>query len=304
MQIKEEPRSPSVNHKYRTKDRHHSRVRVKQEPEVPRKRKHRDKSTSHERDKAYKKHKHHSSSSFKRERKSNSRSKSRSPNQKPSKSSHRKLKRERSLSDGEIAEPVSRWGPPSEAAENSRNNSGGHNRENNSRDGNPGKPKEQPNLKLSGALAKETNMYRGVLINYSEPPEAKVPKKRWRFYPFKGTEEFKPLYMHRQSAYLIGRDKNICDMPLLHPSISKQHAVLQYRSVPYTKPDGSQSRAIRPYIIDLNSPNGTFLNGVPVEPQRYIELKEKDVVKFAFSSRDYVLLHDKSKDEEDDELTL
>ena len=89
------------------------------------------------------------------------------------------------MSDGEIAEPVSRWGPPSEAAENSRNNSGGHNRENNSRDGNPGKPKEQPNLKLSGALAKETNMYRGVLINYSEPPEAKVPKKRWRFYPFK-----------------------------------------------------------------------------------------------------------------------
>ena len=34
---------------------------------------------------------------------------------------------------------------------------------------------------------------------------------------------------------------------------------------------------------------------------RYFELKEKDVVKFAFSSRDYVLLHEKSKDDEDDE---
>ena len=89
-------------------------------------------------------------------------------------------------------------------------------------------------------------------------------------------------------------------MPLLHPSISKQHAVLQYRSVAYTKPDGTASRAIRPYIIDLNSPNGTYLNGSKIEPQRYVELREKDVLKFAFSSREYVLLHEKSQDDDSD----
>jgi smad nuclear-interacting protein 1 len=191
-----------------------------------------------------------------------------------------KRERQRSLSPGEIEEPPSRWGPSSADLS--------------APTGEPVPPKEAPSLGLSGALAKETNTYRGVVINYSEPPEAKIPKKRWRLYPFKESEEFKPLYIHRQTAYLIGRDRRICDMPLLHPSISKQHAVIQYRSVPYTKVDGTQSRAIRPYVIDLNSPNGTSLNGNPIQSQKYYELKEKDVLKFGFSSRDYVLLHEKS----------
>lgn len=29
----------------------------------------------------------------------------------------------------------------------------------------------------------------------------------------------------------------------------------------------------RPYIMDLESTNGTLLNGEPIEPARYIELK-------------------------------
>jgi len=49
-----------------------------------------------------------------------------------------------------------------------------------------------------------------------------------------------------------------------------------------------------PYIIDLGSANGTYLNNEKVEPQRYYELKEKDVVKFGYSSREYVLLHENS----------
>ena len=40
-------------------------------------------------------------------------------------------------------------------------------------------------------------------------------------------------YLHRCSAFLIGRDERVCDILLLHESISKQHAVLQYRKVPY-----------------------------------------------------------------------
>ena len=40
------------------------------------------------------------------------------------------------------------------------------------------------------------------------------------------------------------------------------------------------------YIIDLGSGNGTFLNIKHIEPQRYYEFKEKDVLKFEFSSRE------------------
>lgn len=35
------------------------------------------------------------------------------------------------------------------------------------------------------------------------------------------------LHIHRQSAYLIGRDRTVTDIPLEHPSSSKQHAVIQ-----------------------------------------------------------------------------
>ena len=39
------------------------------------------------------------------------------------------------------------------------------------------------------------------------------------------------------------------------------------------------------------------MNNQKVEPKRYIQLFEKDVIKFGFSSREYVLLHEESKSE-------
>ena len=52
-----------------------------------------------------------------------------------------------------------------------------------------------------------------------------------------------------------------------------------------------------PYIIDLNTTNGTKLNGDLIQAGRYIELLENDVLKFGFSSRDYVVLHSESNNE-------
>jgi smad nuclear-interacting protein 1 len=42
-----------------------------------------------------------------------------------------------------------------------------------------------------------------------------------------GEPQDQPLYIHRQSCYLLGRDRKIADLPVDHPSCSKQHAVLQ-----------------------------------------------------------------------------
>ncbi|XP_074539804.1 smad nuclear-interacting protein 1 [Halichoeres trimaculatus] len=170
--------------------------------------------------------------------------------------------------------------------------------------------KEQPNFGLSGALTEDTNTFRGVVIKYNEPPEARIPKRRWRLYPFKNDEPLPVMYIHRQSAYLLGRQRKIADIPIDHPSCSKQHAVFQYRLVEFTRGDGTSGRRVRPYIIDLGSGNGTYLNNQRIESQRYYELKEKDVLKFGFSSREYVLLHEfsdtaevdaKHEEEEDDE---
>ncbi|RUS81020.1 hypothetical protein EGW08_011225 [Elysia chlorotica] len=152
--------------------------------------------------------------------------------------------------------------------------------------------RQQPNFGLSGKLTEDTNTFRGVVIKYNEPPEAMKPKRRWRLYPFKGQESLPVLHIHRQSAFLLGRDRRIADIPVDHPSCSKQQAVLQFRAMPYTRPDGTPGRRVRPYIIDLESANGTYLNGEQIEASRYYELKEKDVIKFGFSSREYVVLHD------------
>ncbi|BHF72333.1 Smad nuclear-interacting protein 1 [Sparganum proliferum] len=109
-------------------------------------------------------------------------------------------------------------------------------------------PVQEPNFQLSGKLAEDTNMFKGVLIKYNEPEDARKPTS------------LPVLHIHRQSGYLIGRDRNIADIPMDHPSISKQHAVLQFRY--------GQTRL---YVIDLESANGTFLNNKKIEPRRYYE---------------------------------
>jgi smad nuclear-interacting protein 1 len=43
-----------------------------------------------------------------------------------------------------------------------------------------------------------------------------------------------------------------------------------------------------------SSTNGTWLNGQRIEGARYMELREKDCLRFGNSSREYVLLHEKS----------
>eukprot|EP00621_Florenciella_sp_RCC1693_P003953 CAMPEP_0182533964 /NCGR_PEP_ID=MMETSP1323-20130603/14794_1 /TAXON_ID=236787 /ORGANISM="Florenciella parvula, Strain RCC1693" /LENGTH=88 /DNA_ID=CAMNT_0024743919 /DNA_START=15 /DNA_END=281 /DNA_ORIENTATION=+ len=88
-------------------------------------------------------------------------------------------------------------------------------------------------------------------------------------------------------------------MYMRHPSLSKQHAVLQFRAKEIAndaEPGAPPTRLVLPYIMDLGSTNGTFLNGERIEAQRYIELREQDALKFGESSREYVLLHDKSED--------
>ncbi|GMP52595.1 hypothetical protein CsSME_00018339 [Camellia sinensis var. sinensis] len=126
------------------------------------------------------------------------------------------------------------------------------------------KEKQKPSFELSGKLAAETNRVR------------------------------EPLYVHRQSCYLFGRERRVADIPTDHPSCSKQHAVLQYRQVEKEEHDGTLSKQVRPYVMDLGSTNGTFINDNRVEPQRYYELFERDTLKFGNSSREYVLLHENS----------
>lgn len=150
----------------------------------------------------------------------------------------------------------------------------------------------KPDYNLSGALAKDTNTFKGVVIKYNEPVEAHKPDQRWFLYPFKGDESLDPIPIYRQSAYLLGKDRHIADIPIDHPSCSKQHAVIQFRKV---------KNQISPYLIDLESTNKTKLNGENVDSKRYYQLFEKDVVKFGFSTREYVIMNENCREDDDDD---
>ncbi|KAH7101726.1 SMAD/FHA domain-containing protein [Auriculariales sp. MPI-PUGE-AT-0066] len=158
-------------------------------------------------------------------------------------------------------------------------------------------PNLEPNFKNSGLLAAATKTVQhadgtSTVLKYHEPPEARKPLQSWRLYVFRGEEQTDILHIHRQSAYLIGRDHVVVDIPLDHPSCSKQHAAIQYRSMSVSDEYGGKSVSIKPFIIDLESVNGTFVNGEQIPASRYYELKASDMIKFGLSPKEYVLLHE------------
>ena len=170
--------------------------------------------------------------------------------------------------------------------------------------------KKKADFGLSGALASDErtgNVYNGILLKFSEPPEARAPNTRWRMYVFRKKKDnvagksggggddgelIETLHVSRQSAYLFGREAKVADIPVLHPSLSSQHCVLQYRATPDAS-IGGRLRC-RPYLMDLESTNGTFVNGVRLEGARYYELRKGDVITLGASTREYVLLTENS----------
>ena len=75
------------------------------------------------------------------------------------------------------------------------------------------------------------------------------------------------------------------DFPTEHPSCSKQHAVLQFRYTEKKDEWGQKKGGVKPYVIDLDSANGTRVNGEEVPERRYVEVRSGDVVAFGESSR-------------------
>ena len=127
-----------------------------------------------------------------------------------------------------------------------------------------------------------------------------IPNTRWRLYVFRKKEPhadhlnkkddglLDTYHISRQSAYLFGRERKVADIPVDHASLSKQHAVLQYRSLPSKQQiigEGTKLQC-KPYLMDLESTNGTFINGVRLESARYYELRRGDVITLGASSRE------------------
>jgi smad nuclear-interacting protein 1 len=161
----------------------------------------------------------------------------------------------------------------------------------------PEKPVEKPNFRATGVLAAASNTVTHsngstVVLKYHEPPEARKPSPRdvWKMFVFKGADIIDTIELSTRSCWLIGRDSAVVDLPAEHPSISKQHAVIQFRYIEKRNEYGDKIGRVKPYLIDLESANGTILNNDKVPDSRYLELKNKDMIQLGSSTREYVLM--------------
>ena len=66
--------------------------------------------------------------------------------------------------------------------------------------------------------------------------------------------------------------------------------MIQFRFQTITNEYGDKTNKVKPYLIDLESANGTKLNGKLVETSRDLELIDGDVISFGDSEREYVMM--------------
>ena len=154
--------------------------------------------------------------------------------------------------------------------------------------------KKAPKMKLetSGLLREEARKDEaGVELVYSQCSDSAMPTAKWALYPFKGSEALEAIPLHRQEWYLFGKDREVAHVPTDHLTCSRQHAVIQFRRVTRRNEFGDERVSVVPYLMDLKSSNGTFLNKERIDSLRYYELRHQDVLSFASSTREYVLLN-------------
>lgn len=170
--------------------------------------------------------------------------------------------------------------------------------------------KIHPSFEPSGILEAESNNSNGEPLKYVAPPDSVSPDEFWDKIKLtiserpiikailykKGIKEpLREFNLDLKSYYIIGRQlpkekRNISnennendsdsdttevilsDIGIPDPGCSKEHSVIQFRE---------KNKKLLPYIMDLNSSNGTTLNGILIPRARYIELRNEDLILFS-----------------------
>ncbi|KAL8471860.1 hypothetical protein ACS0TY_029193 [Phlomoides rotata] len=112
-------------------------------------------------------------------------------------------------------------------------------------------------------------------VPYTIPPWSGSPGHRFFLEVIKDGSIINRYDVNEKGAYMFGR-VDLCDFVLDHPTISRFHAVLQFKSN-----EGA-------YLYDLGSTHGTFINKNQVKKRIYVDLHVGDVIRFGLSSRLYI----------------
>ena len=105
-----------------------------------------------------------------------------------------------------------------------------------------------------------------------------------------------PAFMRKALTVVVRIQKSHLDHTGSVRSMSLQQCVLLLlacREVQIDAPDGlGYQRVVKPYLLDLETTNGTTINNERLEGARYYEVLSGDVIRFGFSSRDYVIMNE------------
>ncbi|KAJ1406483.1 SMAD/FHA domain superfamily [Sesbania bispinosa] len=128
----------------------------------------------------------------------------------------------------------------------------------------PPPPPDSTNTDNSSQTPKPSQ---GVAVPYKIPPWSAAPCHEFYLEVLKDGSIIDKLNVCEKGAYMFGR-LDLCDFVLEHPTISRFHAVIQFK------------RSGDAYLYDLGSTHGTFLNKNQVEKNTYVDLRVGDVIRF------------------------
>jgi hypothetical protein len=156
------------------------------------------------------------------------------------------------------------------------------------------KPENNTSFKVPSAAQKDAEPDEPVSVEKKEKvPELKYKEPWWSTTPpaennfslevLKNGCIISTLNLNDKAYHVFGRFP-LCDVVLEHPSISRYHALVQYRG----ETDGDQTLSGF-YLYDLGSTHGTVVNKSKIRAKTYYKLKVGYVIKFGGSSRLFIL---------------
>ena len=105
-----------------------------------------------------------------------------------------------------------------------------------------------------------------------------MPRSSFSFEVIKDGVVQGTVDLSSRAHFILGRLPGAADIVLEHPSVSRQHAVVQHR-------DNGEI-----YLMDLGSTHGTFMNKKRLDPQAYVPLRIGSSIKLGLSSRSLCLM--------------
>ncbi|UJR31658.1 hypothetical protein I4U23_019139 [Adineta vaga] len=148
-----------------------------------------------------------------------------------------------------------------------------------------------PFLKPELPSAEFSTLIRHKNLQYNAPESSAIPPLEFTLEVLRNGAIIDYVPLSYRSYTVFGRSPD-SDVVLEHPTISRYHAIIQYKS----EFENGQSAGL--YLYDCGSTHGTFINKKRLEPKVYVRIKIGYIIKFGQSTRLYLVQGDSAAEAE------